>query len=119
MKNLTKFEHARQIIRVGIRDRITFAELRQKLPEWRKRQLQSLIFDVMEELGLHTIPFEGMVTRPRLTRPAIPVSEDGNICVRDLLLEKGFNVDNCAAYANIGKKKITITIKEIIQKQVN
>lgn len=114
MQNTSKFGHARQIIRKGIGQRITFAELREQLPNFRKRQLQSLIFDVMDELGLHTIPFEGMITRPRLTRPAIPVSDDGNICVKELLEEKGFSAENCAAYANIGNKKITITIKNNI-----
>lgn len=112
-----KFDHAKQIIRNGIRNKISFAELRQQLPEWRKRQLQSAIFDVMEELGLQTIPFAGMVTRPRLTRPAIPVSSEGNICVSELLLEKGFTAENCVAYANIGKKKITITIKQNKQEE--
>lgn len=112
LKNFSKFDYAKKIIRKGIGQKISFAELREQLPDWRKRPLQSLIFDVMEELGLHTIPFEGMVTRPRLTRPAIPVSADGDIYVKDLLLEKGFTAENCAAYANIGKKKITITIKQ-------
>lgn len=114
MDSFSKFEYAKGIIRKGIQDKITFAELREKLPGWRKRPLQSLIFDVMEEIGLHTIPFTGMVTRPRLTRPSIPVSSEGKICVTDLLQEKGFTAEKCAAYAHIGKNKITLTIKQKI-----
>lgn len=111
MNPFSKFENAKRIIRQGIRDKIAFAELRAKLPEWRKRQLQSLIFDVMAELGLNHVPFPGLLIRPRLTRKPIPISEDGELSIGDLLDEKGFAAENCLAFAHIGNKKITLTIK--------
>ena len=108
------YDHAKQIIREGIEKKITFAKLREKLPEWRKRQLMSLVFDVMEEKGIKTVPFSGMVLRPRLTRKPLEISSAGNLSVMDLLKEKGFHPENCLAYPNIGNRKITITIKPAI-----
>lgn len=113
MHPILKFDEAKAIVRKGIHDQITFAELRKLLPDWRKRPLQTVIFDVMAEMGLATVPFAGMVTRPRLTRPAIPVSDEGNICISSLLAEKGFIAENCAAFAHVGPNKITLTIKKI------
>ena len=102
---------AKQIIRQGIKDKITFDELREKLPGWRKRALQSLIFDVMAELNMTTVPFPGLLKRPRLTRKAIPVDEDGKLSVKEILAEKWPEGKECEAFANIGDKKITLTIK--------
>lgn len=112
MENVLKFAEAKAIVRKGIHDQITFAELRKLLLYWRKRPLQTVIFDVMAEMGLTTIPFAGMVTRPRLTRPSIPVTDEGNICISGLLAEKGFTAENCAAFAHVGPNKITLTIKK-------
>lgn len=105
------FNFAKQIIRNGIRAKITFDELREQLPGWRKRQLQSLIFDVMAELNMTTVPFPGLLKRPRLTRKPIPVDEEGNLSVKKLIDEKWGDGRRCEAYANIGEKKITLTIK--------
>lgn len=111
MRNLTKFDHAKEIIRNGIKAGISFAELREMLPGWRKRPLQSLIFDVMEEMQLKTVPFAGMVTRPRLSRKPLPIDQNGNICIAQLLEEKGFSASGCAAFPHVGNNKITLTIK--------
>ena len=111
------FSEAKDIIRQGIRDSIDFKELRSKLPGWRKRPLQSLVFDVMAELGMKTVPFAGMVVRPRLTRKPIQIDEQGNLNIFDLLSEKEFLGMNCMAYPHIGDKKITLTIKAVNEKQ--
>ena len=105
------FNYVKSIIRTGIEEKITFAQLREKLPGLRKRQLQSLIFDVMAEMNLRHVPFPGLLKRPRLSRAPIPVDEDGNLCIRSLLEEKGFIGRSCAAFAHIGDNKITLTIK--------
>ena len=113
MSNYSKFYTAKQIIREGIKNGITFKELRDKLPGWRKRPLQSLIFDVMAELGLTSIPFPGMVVRPRLTRKPIPVDAQGNLCIMELLREKGFEGMECQARCHVGPNKITLTVKPV------
>ena len=82
------FSEAKDIIRQGIRESIDFKELRTKLPGWRKRPLQSLVFDVMAEMGIKTVPFAGMILRPRLTRQPIPIDEYGNLNISKLLAEK-------------------------------
>ena len=105
------FDFAKQIIRTGIRKKITFAELREKLPGWRKRQLQSLIFDVMAELNITTVPFPGLLKRPRLTRKPIPIDDEGNLSIKELLDEKWGDSRKYEAHANIGDRKITLTIK--------
>ena len=107
------FAHAKDIIRQGIRDSIDFKELRAKLPEWGKRPLQSLVFDVMAEMGIKTVPFAGMILRPRLTRKPIEIDETGALNIRELLAEKEFLGKTCAAYAHIGDRKITLTIKPV------
>ncbi|WP_165178070.1 hypothetical protein [Desulfovibrio sp. ZJ369] len=111
------FSEAKEIIRQGIRDSIDFKELRAKLPGWRKRPLQSLVFDVMAELGIKTVPFAGMILRPRLTRKPIQIDEYGNLNIFDLLSEKEFLGKTCLAYPHIGDKKITLTIKSITKPQ--
>lgn len=105
------FAHAKEIIRQGIHDSIDFKELRAKLPGWRKRPLQSLVFDVMAEMSIKTVPFAGMVLRPRLTRKPIQIDEYGTLNILDLLSEKEFLGKTCFAYPHIGDKKITLTIK--------
>ena len=111
MKNNSKFTDAKEVIRTGIKNKITFQELRELLPRWRKTQLKSLIFDVMAEEQIKHIPFPGLLKRPRIVREPIKIDEQGNLSVRELLEEKGFNGKFCLAYANIGVKKITLTIK--------
>lgn len=107
------FAEAKEIIRQGIKDSIDFKELRAKLPGWRKRPLQSLVFDVMAELGIKTVPFAGMILRPRLTRRPVQIDEYGNLNISELLAEKEFAGVACAAYPHIGDKKITLTIKPV------
>ena len=107
----TNYSEAKNIIRQGIRDAIDFKELRAKLPGWRKRPLQSLVFDVMAEMGIKTPPFAGIIARPRLSRKPIPIDEYGSLNIFDLLAEKEFLGKSCLAYAHIGDKKITLTIK--------
>lgn len=102
---------AKQVIREGIKNKITFDELREKLPGWRKRALQSIIFDVMAELNMTTVPFPGLLKRPRLTRKPIPVDEEGKLSVKEIIAEKWPDGRACEAFANIGDKKITLTIK--------
>lgn len=111
MFKISKFENAKIIIRNGIDEKITFDELRSLLPGWRKRDLQSLIFDVMAERNMKTVPFPGLLKRPRLTRKPIPVDEDGNLVIQELLAEKGFLGKKCFAHAHVGDRKITLTIK--------
>ncbi|MBQ3058809.1 MAG: hypothetical protein IJD16_00630 [Desulfovibrio sp.] len=107
------YYEAKTIIRQGIYDKITFKELREKLPGWRKRHLQSIIFDVMAEMGLKNIPFPGMVVRPRLSRKPIPIDSNGMLCIMDLLKEKGFEGIECHARCHVGQTKITLTIKPV------
>lgn len=109
--NKDQFLMAKKIIREGIENKITFEELRKSLPGWRKRPLQSLIFDVMAEMKLSHVPFPGLLVRPRLTRKPIEISKDGKLSVKELLDEKGFLPQGCLAYAHIGDNKITLTIK--------
>ena len=111
------FLEAKEIIRQGIRDSFDFKALRAKLPGWRKRPLQSLVFDVMAEMGIKTVPFAGMILRPRLTRQPIQIDEYGNLNIFDLLSEKEFLGKTCLAYAHIGDKKITLTIKPVAKPQ--
>ena len=107
---MINYSEAKTIIRQGIRDSIDFKELRAILPGWRTRPLQSLIFDVMAELGIKNVPFAGMILRPRLTRKPIPIDESGMLNIFDLLAEKEFLGKSCLAHAHIGDKKITLTI---------
>ena len=109
--NNSNFQDAKDIIYQGIDMGINFKELRELLPGWRKRPLQSLIFDVMAELGMDNVPFPGMVVRPRLSRKPLQISSDGMLCVQQLLEEKGYESDKCFAFAHIGDKKITLTIR--------
>ena len=111
MSDSLNFAEARAAIRKGIEDKITFEELRKELPKWRKRPLCSLIFDVMAEMNLKHVPFTGLLVRPRLVRKPIQISSDGNLCIQELLTEKGYMGTNCLAYAHIGNNKITLTIK--------
>lgn len=110
-KNCSNFEQAKAIIRQGIKDKLTFEELRAKLPDWRKRPLTSLIFDVMAEKKMKHVPFPGLLKRPRLARKPIKIDAEGNLSVKELLKEKGFMGRCCLAYAHIGDNKITLTIK--------
>ena len=110
MLNKQNYQEEKEIIKQGIEEKINFSELRCRLPGWRKRPLQSLILDVMEEIGLKDIPFPGLLVRPRLTRQPIPLAVDGTLCIQDLLTEKGFNGKPCQAFAHVGAKKITLTI---------
>lgn len=112
MQTQSKYFLAKKIIKQGIKDKISFTELRERLPDWRKRPLQSLIFDVMAEMGLKHVPFPGLLIRPRLSRKPIQISSDGKLSIRELLDEKGFSASDCLAYAHIGDRKITLTIKQ-------
>lgn len=111
MEKQMNFDEARDMIRMAISEEMTFAELRKLLPEWRKRPLQSMVFDVMAELGLKNVPFPGMINRPRLARKPIQISEEGNLNIADLLAEKGFSGQQCQAHAHVGDSKITLTVK--------
>ncbi len=108
---MTDFSKAKQIIRQGISDGIDFAELRNRLPNIRKRPLMSLVFDVMHDIGTDQVPFPGMVLRPRLTRKPIAVENDGTLNIMPLLKEKGFDGVECEARCHIGDDKITLTVK--------
>lgn len=112
---MMNYSKAKEIIRQGIRDSIDFKELRAKLPGWRKRPLQSLVFDVMAEMGIKTVPFAGMILRPRLTRKPIQIDEYGTLNISDLLAEKEFLGKTCLAYPHIGDRKITLTIKPVAE----
>lgn len=112
---MINYSEAKEIIRQGIRDSIDFKELRAKLPGWRKRPLQSLVFDVMAEMGIKTVPFAGMILRPRLTRKPIQIDEYGTLNISDLLAEKEFLGTTCLAYPHIGDRKITLTIKPVAE----
>lgn len=105
------YSEAKEIIRQGINDSINFKELRSKLHGLRKRPLQSLVFDVMAEMGIKNVPFSGMILRPRLSRKPIEIDEYGTLNIFDLLAEKEFLGKSCLAYPHIGDKKITLTIK--------
>lgn len=105
------YSEVKEIIRQGISDSIDFNELRSKLPGLRKRPLQSLVFDVMAEMGIKNVPFSGMILRPRLYRKPIEIDEYGTLNIFDLLAEKEFLGKSCLAYPHIGDKKITLTIK--------
>lgn len=107
------YSKAREIIKQGISEGIDFAELRKRLPKFRKRPLMSLVFDVMNELGTDQVPFPGMVLRPRLTRNPIAVAEDGTLNIMPLLKEKGFDSVECEAHGHIGNAKITLTVKPV------
>lgn len=111
--NTINYSKAKEIIRQGILDSINFKELRAKLPGWRKRPLQSLVFDVMAEMGIKTVPFAGMMLRPRLVRKPIEIDEYGTLNILDLLAEKEFLGKHCIACPHIGDKKITLTIKPV------
>ena len=110
---MTDFSQTKEIIKQGISDGIDFAELRNRLPNIRKRPLMSLVFDVMHELGTDQVPFPGMVLRPRLTRRLIPIEEDGPMNILPLLKEKGFDGVECEARCHIGDTKITLTVKPV------
>lgn len=112
MYNNSKFDDAKKIIRQGIKEQIDFMELRNRLPGWRKRALQSLIFDIMGEMNMLNVPFPGLLKRPKLTRKPIQISSNGEMSIQELLEEKGFRGENCLAYAHIGKNKITLTVKQ-------
>ena len=103
----------KRAIRDGIKDGIDFAELRYRIPDVKKRQLISLIFDVMHEMGTDHIPFTGMISRPRLTRKPIPIDEEGTMNILPLLQEKGFDGKRCEARCHIGNDKITLTVKPV------
>ena len=115
MKSKISPENAKKIIKEGINENIDFSELRKLLPDMCKRPIVSLVFDVMEELGIKQIPFPGMVSRPRQARKRIPVGEDGSLNILELLKEKGFEGKACEARCHIGEEKITLTIKPIKQ----
>ena len=107
------YSKAREIIRQGISEGIDFAELRKRLPKFRKRPLMSLVFDVMHELGTDQVPFPGMVLRPRLTRNPLAVAEDGTLNILPLLKEKGFDGVECEVRCHIGNEKITLTVRPV------
>ncbi len=107
------YANAREIIRQGISEGIDFAELRKRLPNFRKRPLMSLVFHVMHEIGTDQVPFPGMVLPPRLTRKPIAVEEDGTLNILPLLKEKGFDGKRCEARCHIGNDKITLTVKPV------
>ncbi len=107
------YANAREIIRQGISEGIDFAELRKRLPNFRKRPLMSLVFHVMHEIGTDQVPFPGMVLPPRLTRKPIAVEEDGTLNIMHLLKEKGFDGVECVAHGHIGNDKITLTVKPV------
>ena len=107
------YQETKEIIRQGIEEKINFSELRSRLPGWRKRLLQSLILDVMEEVGLKDIPFPGLLVRPRLARKPVPIDSNGTLCIQDLLTEKGFEGRPCQAFCHVGTQKITLTIKPV------
>ena len=65
----------------------------------------------MAEMNLTNVPFPGLLKRPRLARKPIEVDQEGNLCIRQLLEEKGFTGRTCFAFAHIGDSKITLTIK--------
>lgn len=107
------YDNAREIIRQGISEGIDFAELRKRLPNFRKRPLMNLVFDVMHEMGIEQSPFPDLVLRPRLTRNPIAVAEDGTLEIMHLLKEKGFDGVECEARCHIGNDKITLTVKPV------
>ncbi len=108
---MNKFDIVKKAIKEGIEEEIDFTELRDRIPGLKKRQLMSLVFDVMHEIGTEQIPFPGMVSRPRLTRKPIPIDEEGNLNIMPLLQEKGFDGKRCEARCHIGNDKITLTVK--------
>ena len=103
----------KEIIRQGIKEHIDFQTLRSLLPTIRKRVLLSLIFDVMDEMGLKQLPFPGMMSRPTFTHKPIPVQADGTLNIYEVLKEKGFEDMLCEAKCHVGENKITLTIKPV------
>ena len=108
---MNKFDIVKKAIKEGIEEEIDFTELRDRIPGLKKRQLMSLVFDVMHEIGTEQIPFPGMISRPRLTRKPILIDEEGNLNIMPLLQEKGFDGKRCEARCHIGNDKITLTVK--------
>lgn len=115
LHSFTFFE-IREAVTKAIHEKISFQELRERLPGVGKRQLLSTMFDLMQELGISEIPFCDAMVKPRLVRKPLLVSEDGNINIQKLLEEKGFANAEVVACPNIGKNKITITVKKPVYK---
>lgn len=114
-KNMKNFDYAetRKIIIDGINKKISFDELRKKLPGLNKRKIKMIVFDVMKELDLSYTPFNGMLSRPQIKREPIPVSEDGTLNIMALMKEKSFDGVECQARCHVGPDKITLTIKPV------
>lgn len=112
MNNSTlTLDEIKQIIKTGIEEQIDFKELRNRLKGVYKKPLVALIYDMMAEMNIKDVPFPGLLSRPQFARKPVPISENGDLNVAEILREKGFTVNNCEAFPFVGKKKITITIK--------
>lgn len=111
--NFTNLDEIKETIKLGIDEKIDFKELRKRLPHIHKKPLIAIIYDVMNELEIRDIPFPGLLTKPKFARKPIPVSDTGKINITELLEEKGFDDLKCEAFASVGAKKITLTIKPV------
>lgn len=101
----------RDTVMDAINDKLSFKELRKKLPGVRKSQLLSTTHDIMEELKI-TMPFPDAYNRPRLKRTPLAVTADGMVDINALLQEKGYTPTDCIACPTIGVNRITLTIKK-------
>lgn len=111
MKCFDNFNEAKSIIKNAILTKMTFNELRGKLPGMRKPHILYIVFDLMEELELSEMPFPDAMCRPRIKRDILKISPEGNINIANLLAEKGFEIDKCYVRPTIGKNKITLTVR--------
>ena len=105
-------EEAREIIKERIGSNIDFKTLRKELKGISRRAIKLIVLDMMDELKLSEIPFKDMLRKPKKATPPLNISDEGKIDVKEILENRGLIPGNCIVKYNVGKSKITMTIKE-------
>jgi hypothetical protein len=104
-------EEAKNIILERIDQNIDFRTLRKELKGISRHDIKLLVLEIIDERKISEVPFSGMMKKPVKATPPIMI-EDGKIPVQELLEQKGFLAESCFVKYSVGKKKITMTIKE-------
>jgi len=112
-------EEAKQAILERMNTGIDFKTLRKELSGCSRRDIKLLLLEIMDEQKISEVPFPGLLRKRRKANPPLKISEDFNINVKELLDMKEFSIESCIVKYSIGPKKITVTIKEKKDNNVN
>ena len=112
-------EEIKNIILERINSGIDFRTLRKELNGISRRTIKLLVLELIDEQKITEVPFPGMMKKPMKSTPPLFINAEGLLDVNELLAKKNFTPASCFVKCSLGPKKITMTIKEKKDNNVN